>query len=1473
MSNVMIKSPTWAVLAAGLLAAHLASAQTESWNGSVNQNWSTAGNWSAVAVPGSATNVLFTNSVGSAAAAGAIDNIVNSGFGGTIGALQYANTNTSNGAGFYHTTQIGAGQTLTLTGGLIAGSLTDLGGNAVVNAAITGAGGKLVMSNTSSNLVANQGSGTSGAHTGILNLTNLDVFTATIGRIIVGNASLGVARAEGALYLAKTNFITLSGSAPQIYAGYNNGNNNGNNTFSYIFLGQSNVLAVNSITIGADKNAAVMAFNPAITNGNPVAVFRGGGGGTSRVSSWTLGNNSAQTSTGSTSVGTNDFSNGYLDAMVDSMILGESESGASSGSGSGTGIFTFTAGTNNVNTLYVGYRVATGGNCAGIGAMNVNGTGTLIANNAICLSYWNGGSANAYATGNLNINGGTVLANTITNGVTVSGANNTANITINGGTLGLTSILGTAGTLASPLLNFSAANAALQLQVSGIQTNIEAVTFSPSGLTNLINISYLPPITSYPVTYPLIGFQNLGGTLNVGVSNLPAATPAYQGYVTNDANTVYLVLTSGPTLGSQVDKWTGAAGGNWDAVTVNWSASGSPVTYANGAPVQFDDTATGATNINLTTTLLPASITASNSVLPYILTGTGKISGGAGLTKYGSGTLTVANAGNNDFVGNITINAGAIQFGNGSTNGNLPVTGTITDNGNLIFNHSNNTLVPNTVTGGGTLTQNGNDVVTLTASNSFNGLAVVNTGMLLVNGVLSGALTNAAGATVGGNGTNAGAASISGVIQPSAASGMPATFTLGGLDLLAGATPRFILNGTDSTMGNGVNDLLQVNGDLAANNNAVALNFIGTPQTGVPYTLINYTGNLTGSFATAATGTHFTTAVDQSTPNEINVTLSGSGANLKWDSSVSATWDTGISSNWLNGSSPDVFYAGDNVLLDDTAGVVTNITIGSGVVVYPNVITVSSAVNDFSIGGGQIGGAASIQKSGASVLALNSANTFTGGANVTGGTVRLGANGALGTGLSYFTNGATLDLNLHSASGSVVVSGAGVGGQGVIINSAASANGDQNAFGSGVTVYLQADAKFGSVNRWDIRNGSLASNDGNPWNLTVAGTNMIALVNATVDDRLGNIDIQSGTFAIQTSTLTDSSSWAGNANHVITVETNATLEVDFTGFVALGQTLVFNDGSTLQNDGSACVLNGPVTLAGGNVNVFNTAATTVELDGVISGPGGFTKNSAASMTLTAADTYTGGTAVNAGTLFLTGSGAITGSTNITIAAGATVDVSALATPAMTLGAGQTLRGNGLLNGSLVVGTGATVAPGTNAGSIGLLTVTNSVTLGGTTVMKLSHLPLTNDVISAASVTFGGTLNLVGLTALQAGDSFQLFPAGASYSGAFAAIVPATPGAGLLWNTNSLATGMLSVVSGVVPQPHITGISLTGTSLVINGTNGLAGESYNVLTTTNLALPLANWTVLPTNTFTAGNFSLTNTVNPGAAQSFYILRVP
>jgi len=244
---------------------------------------------------------------------------------------------------------------------------------------------------------------------------------------------------------------------------------------------------------------------------------------------------------------------------------------------------------------------------------------------------------------------------------------------------------------------------------------------------------------------------------------------------------------------------------------------------------------------------------------------------------------------------------------------------------------------------------------------------------------------------------------------------------------------------------------------------------------------------------------------------------------------------------------------------------------------------------------------------------------------------------------------------------------------------------------------------------------------------------------------------------------------------------------------------------------------------------------------------------------------------------LSGSGSISSSPNIIVSAAAILDVSALTDDTLTLASGQFLQGNGTINGILSVGAGATVSAGTNSTTTGLLTVTNGVTLQGNTLLKLNPATGTNDVISAINtnnINYGGTLTLTNISAtpLAAGRSFKLFAA-ATYTGAFTSIVPATPGAGLLWDTDGLTNGVLSIVSSVVPQPGITSISLSGTSLIINGTNGLAGEQYNILTTTNLTLPLAQWTVLPTNTFAAGTFSLTNSVDSSVPQSYYIIRVP
>jgi hypothetical protein len=61
-------------------------------------------------------------------------------------------------------------------------------------------------------------------------------------------------------------------------------------------------------------------------------------------------------------------------------------------------------------------------------------------------------------------------------------------------------------------------------------------------------------------------------------------------------------------------------------------------------------------------------------------------------------------------------------------------------------------------------------------------------------------------------------------------------------------------------------------------------------------------------------------------------------------------------------------------------------------------------------------------------------------------------------------------------------------------------------------------------------------------------------------------------------------------------------------------------------------------------------------------------------------------------------------------------------------------------------------------------------------------------------------------------------------------------------------------------------------LVFSGTGEPTNWTYRVLATTNVMLPLAQWTAIATNqTDGSGNFSVTNGVNAGTAQTFYRLQ--
>ena len=94
------------------------------------------------------------------------------------------------------------------------------------------------------------------------------------------------------------------------------------------------------------------------------------------------------------------------------------------------------------------------------------------------------------------------------------------------------------------------------------------------------------------------------------------------------------------------------------------------------------------------------------------------ISGTGSLIQSGSGTLTVV--GNNSYSGGTIINSGTLQVGNGGTTGALG-DGVITNNSALILNHSDAILVTNQISGTGSLTQAGNDLLVLSNVNTYSG--------------------------------------------------------------------------------------------------------------------------------------------------------------------------------------------------------------------------------------------------------------------------------------------------------------------------------------------------------------------------------------------------------------------------------------------------------------------------------------------------------------------------------------------------------------------------------------------------------------------------------------------------------------------------------------------------------------------------------------------------------------------------------
>ena len=499
------------------------------WSGGgTGTNWSTVFNWTNMTAggygpPGLANTLVFSNTA--AVSSGTANNVVDGNF--SVASLQYAN-NAASSSPNYHVTLINSGQTLVVTNGLVVGTAADSGASQVVNAVVTGANGTLVLSNGV--LAFTQGSGSDGAHQAVLDLSGLGTLDlANVSRINVAvyqvpaQAGNGGQRASGVLYLAKTNFISLTstGVTNGILVGWNDNTGNGNSAGvpnagdvpSALYLGQTNSIFTDAIYVGTDKTlGCLLAFNPNGLN-NPVAYFRGVGGPNSRVSLWGIGDTSMKSNSNQSASGTNDLTGGTVDILADRMNIGVSETGNSGNvTGNGTGVLTFDDGTIDVNTLTNGWSVGTGTNISdcGSGSVNVNDTAVLRVNKTFAFAQ-NTSTGTGVPVGTLNINDGTVLATNLLGGAGIS------TINLNSGELNVLGADPAAGRIAGiSTLNIgspSVGDTALLADAATI-TVANAITIAPNGVLAGNTVITAPGLTVNGTLSP--GINGAGWMTNNG---------------------------------------------------------------------------------------------------------------------------------------------------------------------------------------------------------------------------------------------------------------------------------------------------------------------------------------------------------------------------------------------------------------------------------------------------------------------------------------------------------------------------------------------------------------------------------------------------------------------------------------------------------------------------------------------------------------------------------------------------------------------------------------------------------------------------------------------------------------------------------------------------------------------------------------------------------------------------------------------
>ena len=936
----------------------------------------------------------------------------------------------------------------------------------------------------------------------------------------------------------------------------------------------------------------------------------------------------------------------------------------------------------------------------------------------------------------------------------------------------------------------TAANAAINNSGSGLVVFQDGSTADRATINNLTSTATVEFNNGSGLGHGLI---NNSGTLGIGSSSAEDAR------IFNN----HLVHFYGTGTGGNAAIQNSSGG----EVRFEGSSTGGNAVITNdaGAVVDFSESSgpnndhklsigaiVGGGNVYLGSNTLSIGGTNQNITLDGVFSDCGAsgndchIAGATGgsLVKIGTGTLTITNT--NTYTGGTTVSAGKLQIGNTTTagrivgevtvesgttfsavNGNLNAIVHITNSGITEF-HGNtspaNALITNDA--GGVVDFSGNTGAAgargIEGAGNFylggNTLTIGSGFSTTVSGVISdcgpgGTACNTPGATGGalvksGNGqlTLTGANTYTG-----------GTTVNGGLLILGDATAKGSIVGSVTVGMTG--NLQLVNTDLGA---VTAIDNAGIAtfrnNINARNIALNNTGNVTFSDASSAGNATITNSArlaftNNSTAGNAAITNTVAGV-VDFSAGSGPGGDHRLSAGSIAGAGD--FYLGGNAL-----------TVGGN----NQNTAVSGTISDCGAGGtacfnpGATGGM--LVKAGTGDLTLSGVNTYSGGTQVTAGTLSVTNNDALGTGAVMLDPNATLHL------------------AGVQIANTVNVSGDPNIAVTGANA-LNSIAGTGEL-RILGTSGNAATDV-----LTLNGPNAY-----TANTAIGN-----GT-AAAAATLKGSGANVLSAHSTTTVTASSIL--DLNGFdQAIGA--LAGAGTVTNGGASAATLtangNNSSTVFSGAIE--NGSATTA-----------LTKAGTGMLTLSGTSTFTGATTVNAGSLSVDGS--IASSSGVLVNADGSVGGSGFLPSTViadggTLAPGSAGTPTGMLTiaGDLAFQPAAVYRVGVGSSAASFAHVTGGAALGGATVNAVfdsgSNVGKLYSILTASSLSGNFASGI--LTNLPAGFRTSLsYDATHVYLHVAMNLMPdaspSNPGGGMSGNQQAVGTVIMNSfnANGSIPMAY------------------------------------------------------------------------